>query len=198
MNPRTDYEDADPQTARAFFELFKRHTDDFSFGIDNTAPEDEELRAHLTPSNHTTDTGRSTFTVTAINNQESFENIAETVQTLGLSILEEVREERTDETIGNYKSDVITAYAPQNLDAEWNVPHLVVYGSLTPEFEEAIQEAVGTQFNITNVRNHVLISGDSLTHTHCTRIADTVQDASYFFEDDRQHVISNLHTAALC
>ncbi len=197
MNPRTDYSEADTATARAFVELFIRHNDAFQFGIDSQTPPDEELRGWISVTNHKEADGRSTLGVTGINQSEAFSTVAETIQNMGLTVVEEIDEQRSNDEIGEYHAEMMVAYAEDGVNTEWNRPMLLVYGSLSPEVEEACYAAFGQQFEYHNVRNHFVVAGEGLTADHRTQLSDAVSRSREFFEEDKRDVRSSIHTADL-
>lgn len=197
MNPRTDYNEADTTTARAFVELFIRHDDAFQFGIDAQTPPDEELRAWLSVTNHKDTDGRSTLGITGINQPESFSNVAETIRAMGLTVVDEMDDMQHSEDIGEYRAERLLAYAEDGVDADWNRPMLLVYGSLSPEVEEACYAAFGRQFEYHNVRNHFVVAGEGLTADHRARLSDAVSQSTEFFEEDKRRVRSSIRTGDL-
>lgn len=200
MNPRTNYDEADTATARAFVHLFIRHNDQFEFGVDSTTDDNKELRAHLSVTDHRNADGQSTIGLTGLNCSDKFEHLADEIRTMGLTVVEESEEECEDETMGGtYTANTLTAYADDEQDgvpdAAWNTPCLVVYGSLTPELEEACQEAFGTQFDYHNIRNHYVIVGGGLSPTHRTTLSETVSGASYIFDEEKRDMTSSITTS---
>lgn len=202
MNPRTNYEEADTATARAFVHLFIWHNDLFKFGIDahpDEEPVDEELRAWVSVTNHKDADGRSTLGITGINQTEKFNEIADTVRTMGLTVIEDDEVVKESEEIGEYTANVIRAYAEEDAaeGAEWNTPCLLVYGYLSPELKETCHAAFGQKFDYHDIRNHYVIVGDGLNADHRTRLSDTVSQASYIFDDEKRDLKSSIHTSAL-
>ena len=198
MNPRTDLTSIDTETARAFIHLFIEHGDLFQFARDYDVSDDEEVRAFVIEEDHkSTDDGKSTLCVTGINNSDTVNEIARILEDMGLTIIEEEQNENYHESIGDYISDTIVAFAPPNIDAEWNIPHLRVYGSIYPEIEEACNVAFGNKYTYHNVRNHYVIVGEGLSESDITKLSDTIGSMNIFFDDDKQHAKSSVNTAEL-
>lgn len=197
MNPRTNYEDGDTVTTRAFFTLFRKCEDEFQFAIDGGVDDDEEVRAGLLTDDIKYD-GKTTIGVTAINEEERFNRVVETARDMGLTVETEERDEYHEE-LGDYTGYVMTAYAPSDLNAEWNVPHMLVYGSLSPEVEEACYAAFGTgdDVNFENVRNHFIVYGEGVDEDSKTALETAVQNSGSFFQDTQRDVVSSINTAAV-
>lgn len=197
MNPRTDYESVDKETARAFMNLFIEHGDMFKFAIDSQVSDDEEIRAHvIAEDNVDTDDGKSTICITGINQTETVNKISNIMKEMGLEIIREEEKEQTSEFIGEYISNQIVAYAPENIDAKWNVPHLIIYGSLSPEVEEACYTEFGSKYSYNNVRNHYIVSGEGLTEQDKYSLASAI-DSGMGFEDDKRFNKSQVHQGEL-
>lgn len=195
MNPRTNYEDGDTVTTRAFFTLFRKCGDVFQFAIDGGVDDDEEVRAGLITDDIKYD-GKTTIGVTAINEEERFNRVVETARDMGLIVETEKRDEYHEE-LGDYTGYVMTAYAPSDLSAEWNVPHLLVYGSLSPEVEDACYAAFGTSDGVQfeNVRNHFLVYGEDVTENARDELVQAVQRSNEFFDDMKRDTVSSINTA---
>lgn len=191
MDPWNDLEQCDPETARACVQLFNKCGDQFQFAVDG-ASGDAEVRGGIVNSDQNYD-GRSTIYITAINEKDNFETIVETVEEMGLTTDVEI-EENEDESIGEYTAYILTAFAPQNISADWNVPHLVVYGSLTPEVEECICSAFPTSVDYANIRNHFIVYGESLDSKAKSELATAVQKSNNFFADDKRATVSDIRT----
>lgn len=194
MNPQRDYEDGDTVTTRAFIHLFRKLDDVFQFAIDSQVADDEEVRAHLTIQNFEFD-GRTTIGVTAINEKERFETVRSKMEEMGLEILEEEEVENEHESIGSYTAYVLTAAADEAASAEWNVPHLLVYGSLSPEIEESCYAAFGHQYEYENIRNHYVVVGEGLTEQSKIKLATAIQESNDFFDDYQRDAVSSVNTA---
>lgn len=195
MDPRTDYEDGDVTTTRAFITMFRRVGEQFQFSIDGGAGE-SEVRAHLIIDDGTHG-GETTIGVTAIDNKDNFETIRDTLDDMGVTILEEDVSEEPNEEMGDYTAFTLEATAPSGLSAEWNVHHLLVYGSLSPEVKEACYAAFGSDISVANVRNHFVVYGDNVTENAKDELASAVQQSDEFFDDHRRDVVSSVRTAEL-
>lgn len=196
MDPRTDYESGEPVTTRAYVTMFRKVGDQFQFAVDGGVSDEEEVRSYLLTSDNQHG-GSTTIGVTAINEKERFETIRDTLGQMGLTILEEDETEEYHEEIGEYTAYTLDATAPIGLEAEWNVPHLIVYGSLSPEVEEACYAAFGTgdEVNFTNIRNHFVVYGAGVTEDAKTKLATAVQQSNEFFDDHQRDVVSSVNTA---
>jgi hypothetical protein len=195
MDPRTDYEDADMVTTRAFITMFRRVGEQFQFSIDGHA-DDSEVRAHLIIDDRKHG-GETTIGVTSIDNKDNFETIRNTLDDMGVTILEEEISEEPNEEIGEYTAFTLEATAPSSLSADWNVPHLLVYGSLSPEVREACYAAFGSDISVANVRNHFVVYGEGVTERAKDELASAVQQSDEFFDDHRRDVVSSIRTAEL-
>lgn len=193
MNPRRNLEDVEPVTTRAYITLFREEGDKFAYAVDNEVDEDEKVQAFIVPEDY--EFGTTVVGVNSINRGEPFKQLKEKVENMGLSIVEYEITEEYHEDIGDYTAYSFTATAKEDIEAEWNVPHLVVYGSLDPEIEEACQAAFGDEYNYTDIRNHFIVYGEGLTPGAKDIFRDEVRRSSGFFEDDRRHVMSNIETA---
>lgn len=195
MNPQRDYEDGDTVTTRAFIHLFRELDDVFQFAIDARVDDDEEVRASLNMSDHQFG-GQTTIILTAINEGDRFNTIKSKMEEMGLDILEEEVVEAEHESIGEYTAYTLTATADDNSTADWNVPHLLIYGSLSPEIEEACYAAFGHQYDYENIRNHYIVVGEGLTADAKTELATAIQRSGEFFDDDQRHAVSSVNTAS--
>lgn len=195
MNPRTEYAECDETTTRAFLTMFREIGDEFRFAIDSNVSEDEEVRAYLIKSNPDFN-GRTTIGVTAINSKSRFETIKEYLTEMDLEIKTEQSQDK-HESIGSYTAYTLEAYAEDLVDKDWNVPHLVVYGSLTPEIQEACSAVFGADGSIqfTDVRNHYLVFGENLDIEDRDSLCSQIQSSNNFFESDKRHAVSNIRTA---
>ena len=193
MNPRTKLESGDTQTVRAFVSLFRRIGDEFQFSIDG-ADDSEEVRANLIISDNVNSDGESIISITAINEKNRFDSIKEEVKNMNLDIVTDEVSEEFHESIGEYKAYQLEAKASSNSE-DWDVPHLVVYGSLTPAIENAINAVFGSEINYTNIRNHFVLYGEELTPDAKTKLADSVQTSGEFFEGEQRDTVSSINTA---
>lgn len=192
MDPWKDLEQCDRETARAFVQLFEKCGDEFQFAVDGAAG-DAEVRASIIDSARDYE-GRSLISVTSINVEDNFKRIVETLEEMGLETdVEEM--EKEDEYIGEYTAYVAEAFAPHNISAEWNVPHLVVYGSLTPEVEECILNAFSTSISYSDIRNHFIVYGEQLDEKAKTELTTAVQKSNEFFDEDKRAVVSDVRTS---
>lgn len=197
MNPQTDYGAVDTKTVRAFVNLFIEHGDLFKFTQDYNVSYYEEIRAHvIAKNNYDTDDGKSTICITGINQTETVEKIAEIIVDMGLEIIEQEENNHHYEYIGEYTSNQITAYAPKDIDAEWDVPQLLVYGSLSPEVKEACYAAFGNKYEYNNIRNHYVISGEGLTEEDKYKLTSEI-DSGMGFEEDKRFDKSQVNQAEL-
>lgn len=191
MNPRRNLEEGNTNTVRAFVSLFRRIGDQFQFSIDG-AEDSEEVRANIILNNPTT------ISVTAINEKSRFDTIKAEVRDMNLNIVDENVEEGSHEVIGEYTAYSLEARAESNTtDEPWNVPHLVVYGSLTPAIESTISKTVGSDVCYTNIRNHYVLYGNEVGENSATELSDAIQQSSEFFESDKVDLVSDVRTADL-
>ena len=196
MNPQTKYEEGDTETTRAFITLFREYGDLFKFAIDSQVDDDDEVRAYLMP-NGTRDCSETVIGVTAINNKSIFEDVVTAIKELGLTVLEQDSVTKYDETIGEYTAHTLTAKAPDDLQADWNVPHFLVYGSISPPLEDACYNAFGSACNFTNIRNHFVIYGTDINTDSKTELATAVQQSTEFFDDRKRDIVSSINTSTL-
>ncbi len=195
MNPRKNYEDTDKETTRAFIELFITHGDLFKFAIDSGVSDDEELRAFIIENDYSsTEDGKSTICISGINQTENVNKIYNILQDMGLKIIENTEEYNYHDSIGDYTSNTIKSFSPNDIESEWNVPHLLVYGSLAPEIKEACQRSFGNKYEYYNIRNHYVIRGEELDPSIIDSLSHSM-DNTNMFEDDKQFYKSNLRTA---
>lgn len=194
MDPRTNYENGEVTTTRAFITMFRKVGDQFQFSIDGNTTT-EEVRAHLIINDRKY--GETTIGVTSINKKDNFETIRDTLDEMGLTILEENTSEEPNEELGDYKAYTLDATAPGGLSADWNVPHLLVYGSLSPEIEEACYAAFGDNAEFSNIRNHFVVYGDSVTENAKYELATAIQQSDSFSDEYRRDIVSSVHTAEL-
>lgn len=196
MNPRTKFDEAERTTARAFVQLFVQHGDCFHYGVDNrTNDDDRELEAHLSHSTHEDD--EDVILIKGIDMADEYEALMERVREMGLEVITEDEGEDESEYIGEYHYNTAEVQPDGDRDYEWDVPHLVFYGSLSPELEEACYAAFGHAYEYKNVRNHVVVFGDGLPSDAKTTLSDTVQTTTGFFEEDRDFVKSEISTGDL-
>lgn len=196
MNPQTKYETGDTTTTRAFVSLFRKIGDEFQFAVDRGVNDEEEVRAYLIPEDLDYN-GQTMIGVTAINEKERFESIKNKIQEMGLDIVESDTTEEYHDSIGDYVAYTLLATAPSNLSEEWNVPHLIVYGSLNPEIKECCRAAFGNKYNYENIRNHFVVYGDGVTTEAKTKLATAVQNSNSFFDDMQRDTVSSINTSTL-
>jgi len=186
MNPKTNYEDIDTETARAFINLFINHGHLFKFPIDYNDSTNEELQAFVIENDSkNTNDGKSTICVKGINQKDNVEKISEILENMGLKIIERTNKEDYHISIGNYVSNTVTAFAPKDINSEWNVPHLLVYGSLSPEIEEACLHTFGNKYDYYDVRNHYVIRGKELDKSVIDKLYVSFDKVNMFTEDKR-------------
>lgn len=193
MNPRTDFDKHDDTVVRAFATLFRKCGEQFQFAIDSSVQDDEEVRAYLMREGD-----ESVIGVTAINEEDRFKEVVETAESLGLETNVEKTEEYHD-SIGSYEAFSMRAKLGSVENQDWNVPHLIVYGSLTPEIEEVCDGLFlhRDDVNYCNIRNHFVIFGGSLDEEDRVKLCDSIQSSSSFFRDDKRSAVSNVRTANL-
>lgn len=194
MNPRTDFEECEPQTARAFFELFRRCGDEFKFGVDQRGTAESELRATIVPSDHSHDDQTSVL-VAGIEMPDEFERVVNKMQDIGFNLIDKESGTNKSEEIGEYNYQMTAAVADESGD--WDTPHLVVYGSLSPEIEESIYAAFGARINMASVRNHYLVWGEQLGERPREELATAIQHSNAFFKDEQRDRVSDARTADL-
>ena len=192
MNPRTDFEECDLQTARAFFELFRRCGEEFKFGIDQRGMAESELRATIVPTDRSHD-DQTTVLVTGIEMPDAFERVRSEVRDIGFTVIDEESGTNESEEIGEYDYQMIAAVADET--EEWDTPTLAVYGSLSPEIEESVYDAFGAGINVKNVRNHYLVWGEELGENPRTELATAIQRSNSFFQDEQRDCVSDVRTA---
>jgi len=185
MTPKKDYELIDTETARAFITLFINHGNLFKFPIDNYENEDEELRGYVIENDYEHHDGNSTINIVGINQTQKVEKLEKIMVDMGLDILHEEELNQYHESIGDYTSNVIVASATENVSAEWNVPHLLIYGSLSPEIEEACYAAFGDSYEYHNIRNHYVIKGNGLTKDDRLDLSKYINQGEGFEEDKK-------------
>jgi len=186
MNPQRDYEVPDKETVRATIQLFIDHGDLFKYPIDGGVSDDEELRAYVIKNDHQdTEDGKSTLCITGINQTENVNKISTILKDMGLEIVNEKQEEDYHESIGDYVSNTLVAFAPKDIESEWNVPRLLIYGSLSPEIEEACYDAFGHKYEYNSIRNHYVVSGEGLTEQDKYKLSDAIS-SGHGFEDDKR------------
>lgn len=195
MNPRTSYEDIDTETARAFIELFIQHGEIFKFAADSRVSDDEELRAYVIEENYqNTDDGKSTIEISGVNQTEKVNELSQIFQKMDLVIIDESEKEDYHESIGEYTVNTITAFAPKNINAEWNVPNLLVYGSLSPEIKDTCNYAFGNKYEYYDIRNHYVVRGEQLKISDKNDLKRAIENVNGF-EDDKRFNKSQLNTS---
>lgn len=194
MNPRKKLEEADPTVARAFVQMFIRAGDQFQFAVDGGVDDEEEVRAYLQAEDHTHG-GQSTIGVTAINEKERYDAVKETIQEMGLELLEEDSEVNEHEEIGEYTAYFFRATAPDDFSgADWDVPHMVVYGWLSPELEEVANAKFGHKYEIEDIRNHYVVYGEDVSQDTATTLSTGIQRSNNFFADDQRDYVRSVNT----
>lgn len=199
---------ADPTTARAFMTMFRRAGEHFQFPADTSRSDDEsEVTGALLNSN---DHGQWTVMVkggydhdgeTPPEESEQFnavDKISETLEEMGLTLLEEACETEEYDGIGTYSALIRVYGVTTALSGEpWNVPHFVVYGSMTPEHEEVFDAELGHKCEYANIRNHYIIYGEELSESDTVAWSDAIQDSPHFFADEQQNYVSDIRTGHL-
>jgi hypothetical protein len=195
MNPRTNFEDGHKETVRAFATLFRRSGDEFQFAVDGHVDDSEEVRSNLIIESNSS----SVISVTSINKKQRFENIKKTINEMNLNILEENESEDYHDSIGAYTAYTLEAKAVENeVESEgWNIPHLIVYGSLSPEITNSIKAAFGSEYDYYNIRNHFVLCGKELDSNTKTELADAIKSSGEFFEDQKRSVLSSVRTSSV-
>lgn len=195
MNPRTKLENGDTHTVRAFVSLFRRIGNKFQFSIDGT-DDSEEVRGNLIISDNINSNGDSVISITAINELDKFKAIKDEIENMNLEIVNEETSEEFHESIGDYTAYQLKVKATSDSATEdWNVPHLIIYGSLTPAIENSINSVFGSDINYANIRNHFVLYGEDLSPESKTKLADSVKNSSEFFEDEKTNTVSSINTA---
>lgn len=197
MNPKKDYEQGDVETTRAFFTLFRKCGDLFKFPIDGGVSNDEEVSARLLFDAE--EFGRDVICVVSINDADPLTEIVETAEKMGLQVTTKIEENEYESVGDDYTAHIMYAYAPSGINAEWNVPHLLVYGSLDSEIKNCAYLAFGNSINTANIRNHFLVYGEVLEGEDRIRsqLSAEVQKSDAFFHDDQRFYESNINTADL-
>lgn len=193
MNPRTDLDKHDDIVVRAFATIFRKCGQQFQFAIDSGVQDDEEVRAYLMRGDDESAVG-----VTAINQEEKFDRVVKTAESLGLDT-EVERTEEHHESIGSYDAFTMSAKPGSVESQSWNVPHLIVYGSLTPEIEKVCDGLFLHREDIDycDIRNHFVVFGESLDEKDRTELCDSIQNSPSFFRDQKRNAVSNVRTANL-
>lgn len=193
MDINTDYSAGETLTTRAYIHLFKEYGELLQFPADSGVSEDEEVRAYLTV-NNVQFGGKTTIGVTAINEKSRFDKIHQKLKGMGMEILETNSSEEEDEYIGSYTAYTLVAHGG-NSNSPWNVPHILVYGSLTPPIEESCYAVLGLNVDISDIRNHYVISGEELNEDDTVQIIDAIQESNEFSPQEKRDAISFLRTS---
>lgn len=189
MNPRTNYEEHSSETVRAFVYLHKYCQDDFQYSVDGYDDE-EEVRGYLFREND-----QSIIGITAINEQDKFNNIVEKCQEMGLETTVEVTEEYHD-SLGEYTAYQLEAKPTEVSDKYWNRPMMIVYGSLNPEIKEILQGRFNEE-SYFGVRNHYIITGQEVNSETKTTLSDDISQSPNIFDDYKRDYTSSMRTADL-
>lgn len=195
MNPQKDYGSFDPVTTRAAITLFRRRGDQFQFSIDGTS-DDEEVRGYVHNSRDLN--GDTAIGLTAINNQNKFNTLVTTLREMGLSVETDNSTDYHD-SIGEYEAHTATAHAPDDITADWNVPHLLIYGSLHPEIQEVYTDTFGHQsgISVADIRNHIVLFGENVDTNTQREFASAVDKSDRLFSDQKRDTVGYIHTADL-
>lgn len=198
MDIRAEYETGDTATTRAFFTLFRRfaNKDVFKFAVD-TNDNLNQVEAMLRP-NDAQYNQQTTVKIIAVNNEERYKQLQAECDKIGFTILDETDEVEHTESGHTAHINRLTATIKNNPNAKWNVPHLVVYGSLKPEIKEICQEQFGTTIRTQNIRNHYVLYGDNLHSGQYSSPKDTLAqgiiDSQSIFPDEKDSLASDVHT----
>lgn len=196
MNPRTNLEDGNKCTVRAFVTLFRRSGDQFQFARDSNVDDSEEVRANLVV-NDNKNNEDSVIVVTSINEKQKFNNIKETINDMNLDIVSSDEHNDFHESIGDYTAYTLEAKAVEEkvCNESWNVPHLIVYGSINPEIRRSIEVAFEDEFEYKEIRNHFVIYGDDITNNSKTVLSDAIQNTADLFDDQKRTILSSVNTS---
>lgn len=202
MDPKTDFEEGDKATTRAYITLIRENPDVFDWVVHGRVayyyfvepadvdgiPDEDEINegqvVYSAENNHQSD-GRTTINISAINEGEKFEEVMDIAKDMGLEVIERTEEKKEDEEVGEYMSYSSVLYASDNIDRDWNVPHLLVYGSLSPEVEEACYAAFKGKCELVEVPNHYLVIGEELEKDDKVTLSDSFTNIS-MFDDDKE------------
>lgn len=193
MNPRTDLDDHQTEVARAYLTLLRKCGEQFQFAVDSDVKGDEEVRGNMIKN-----ADKSAISVTAINRKSEFDEIVSTAQDMGLCT-EIDSEVDNHELFGSYEVYTMEATVDSVGNRDWNTPHLVIYGSLTPQTREICRGLFNHRQGVDfcEIRNHYIVYGESISEEDRNRISDAVQRSDHFFEDDKRHIVSNIRTASM-
>lgn len=195
MNPRTQFEPCSVKLSRAFAHLFIHCSDQFKFSADSSTEDTQEISAHLSRENAENEESivlRATG-LPEITNRDQLAEIKRVCKhELGLVAIDKMSGTKQTEELDNeyeesaYEYD-LTRYQPlERKQYDWNVPHLIVYGSLNPEVREACELTFrGTNIEYTNIRNHYVVYGENLVKKHITELSEKMDEVYGFGELER-------------
>lgn len=191
MNPRTDYEEADSTTVRAYVELFRRLGDEFRFPVDGNVDPVNRAEPTLVPEDNTHD--RSTIGFVTVDDEDIYNRVRSELEDMGVEILGE--KEVVDEADGEEHTIYsLRAAPPEDIDRDWNVPHLIVYGWLRPELEEVVAGAF-PQCEYEDIRNHYVIYGAELADDAKVDLSSAISRHRNFTAEIERDLTSDVHTA---
>lgn len=190
MDPRTDYSEADTTTTRMYITLYRKCRDEFQFATGSD--DDEEVRAYLIP-NDSAYGGQTTFGVTVINAEERFNLVLDAARDMGL-ILETEQNEEYHDSIGEYTGYQFTARTSDDASGEWDVPHLLVVGSLFPEIEDACEAAFGLNIDYQTIPNHFVVYGEGLPEDAKTKLVTAIENSHCIPQEMQRSTVSSIHT----
>jgi len=192
----SDLETADTETARAFVTVYRNYDELLREPrADSTIDFDEEITWHLIAD--PIDYNKSIISITVINDEQALENVKTAVSELNLTILEENQEHGESKQHGKYTGYSLVVTATECDNEDWNVPHLVVYGSLT-SVREACFAAFGENINMANVQNHYIVYGDALSNfdNPKTTLHDSISKNANAFEDEIRDLKSSVSASS--
>ena len=192
----SDLETADTETARAFVTVYREYDELLREPrADSTIDFNEEITWHLIA--EPIDYDQSIISITVIEDEQALENVKNAVSELNLTILEENKEHGESERHGEYTGYSLTVAATGCDNEEWNVPHLVVYGSLHP-VRDACYAAFGGDVSVANVQNHYVVYGDALSNFENpkTKLHDSISNNANAFEDEIRDLKSSVSASS--
>lgn len=191
-----DLENTDTGTARAFITVYRKYDELLREPrADSTVDFDEEITWHLIA--EPIDYDQSIISITVIEDEQALEDVKTAVSELNLTILEEKQECGESEQYGEYTGYSLVVTATECNNEDWNVPHLVVYGSLTP-VREACSAAFGGDIGVANIQNHYVVYGDALSNfdNPKTRLHDSISANANAFKDEIRDLKSSVSSSS--
>lgn len=194
MDKNTDFEDGHKETIRAFVTLFKRAGDKFQFEKDEYTEDFEKIKPNLTIGSDST-----IITIISINNEQKFKNIKQTIEGMNIKIIEENESHSEHDTIGKFTAYTLAAKAVKTevKDENWNVPHLIVHGSLSPEITNSIKTTFGSRHDYYDIQNHFVLCGKDLDSSVKTELEHTINETSEIDEDKKRRILSSVRNSSL-